>query len=64
MQNKEKPLEVAYREFVDAIVKTVNSCELPPFICVLALKDILTELNKAAEDGYQQALSLYNAKEG
>ena len=54
-----KPSEILYSEFTEKIVSAVNTSGLPPFVCALALKDILRDVESLAEQQYHAALAEY-----
>ena len=61
--SKQKPFEVAYKDFTDTLVTIVNNSELQPLVIALAMKDVLNEVNKLSEAQYQAALTEYNKPE-
>lgn len=61
--SKQKPFEVAYKDFTDTLITIVNNSELPPLVIALAMKDVLNEVNKLSEAQYQAALTEYNKPE-
>lgn len=60
----QKPVEIIYKDFMDGLVALVNNSGLPPFVCALALTNVLTEVNKAADAQYRSAVAEYEKKEG
>lgn len=59
----QKPAEIAYKDFMDGLVALVNSCGLPPFVCALALTNVLTEVNKAADSQYRSAVAEFEKQQ-
>ena len=57
----QKPISVAKREYIDAIVKTTNASGLPFAIIVDVMEGILREARQLAEQEYQRDLAAWTA---
>lgn len=60
---KQKPFEIAYKDFFDTLVTIVNNSGLPPLVIALVLKDVLSQVNATSEAQYQAAVAEYNKPE-
>lgn len=59
----QKPLEIAYEEFVRRLVETVNGSGLPPFVVAQCLRAVLSEVDALAKQHYEQAKEKYSESE-
>lgn len=60
----QKPVEVAYKDFMDGLVALINGSELPPFVCALALSSVTADVRAVADAQYKSAVEEYQKKEG
>lgn len=56
----QKPLTMLRNEYASAIIETTNNSNLPAFVAVDVLKDILRELQNLAGQQYQRDVQMYN----
>lgn len=57
----QKPLSVARYDYVNAVCNLTNDCELPAFVIVYELENILRELRPIAENEYKRDKAAYEA---
>ena len=52
---KQKPFELAFKEFNENLIKTINESGLPPAVISQSLQILLMQVNQAAESMYKKA---------
>lgn len=52
---KQKPFELAFKEFNENLIKAVNESGLPPAVISQSLQILLMQINQAAESMYKKA---------
>lgn len=70
MDNIAKPITIAKEDFVNNLIKLVNSSQLPLFIVEYVLKDVLNEVHTIAvrqlqldKDKYESEIKMRHDKE-
>ena len=54
-----KPLSVARQEFIEQLVDSVNSCQLPLFVVESIVEDLLSMVRSAAKKQYEAEKAQY-----
>lgn len=57
----DKPLSMAYKEYLTALYDLTNKSRLPSFVACFALEKTLTELRRIAELDSQREEAVYRA---
>lgn len=60
--NIDKPIVIARKEFIDALVSLINEYSLPAFVIEPILKDILEQTRISMKQDYESCLKQYNEK--
>lgn len=61
-KNIVKPITLVRQEFVDTLVEEINNCQLPMFVIVPILQDLLDQVKAAAQKQYEADKAQYEAQ--
>lgn len=59
----EKPLSIRREDFIQALIKTVNECGLPPCVALEVLKGIVQEVAQAAQNQLEADRAAWEARD-
>lgn len=59
VESIQKPIPLAKQEFLEGLVKLVNSSQLPMFVMEYIIKDVYLEVKDAAQKEYEKSKEYY-----